>query len=43
MSGKTLNRADSGKADVSSLPKGTYLMRVDFTDGTTTTEKVIKQ
>lgn len=43
MSGKTLNRADSGKTDVSSLPKGTYLMKVDFTDGTTTTEKIIKQ
>ncbi|NIF05658.1 T9SS type A sorting domain-containing protein [Chryseobacterium sp. Tr-659] len=43
MSGKTLNTENSGKPDVSSLPKGTYLLKVDFSDGTSTTEKIIKQ
>ncbi|HCN51130.1 MAG TPA: glycosyl transferase [Chryseobacterium sp.] len=43
MSGKTLNRTDSGKSDISSLPKGTYLLKVDFSDGTSSTEKIIKQ
>lgn len=43
MSGKIINRNDSGKTDISSLPKGTYLLKVDFSDGTSTTEKIIKQ
>lgn len=43
MSGKTLNRAESGNTDISSLPKGTYLMRIEFADGTSATEKIIKQ
>ncbi|WP_347218240.1 choice-of-anchor J domain-containing protein [Chryseobacterium sp.] len=43
MSGKTLNRTESGNTDISSLPKGTYLMKVEFADGTATTEKIIKQ
>ncbi|MGH1518732.1 choice-of-anchor J domain-containing protein [Chryseobacterium sp. JK1] len=43
MSGKTINTSNSEKADISSLPKGTYLLKVDFADGTSTTEKVIKQ
>lgn len=43
MTGKTLNRTESGNTDISSLPKGTYLMKVEFADGTSTTEKVIKQ
>lgn len=43
MTGKTLNRAESGNTDLSALPKGTYLMKVEFSDGTSTTEKVIKQ
>ncbi len=43
MSGKILTTNDSGKTDISSLPKGTYLLKVDFADGTSTTEKVIKQ
>lgn len=43
MSGKTVNTNDTGNTDISSLPKGTYLLKADFTDGTSTTEKVIKQ
>lgn len=43
MSGKTLKTNDSGNTDISSLSKGTYLLKVDFADGTSTTEKVIKQ
>lgn len=43
MSGKTLNRTESGNTDISSLPKGTYLMKVEFADGTSSTEKIIKQ
>ncbi|MDM1553824.1 MULTISPECIES: T9SS type A sorting domain-containing protein [Chryseobacterium] len=43
MSGKTLSRAESGNTDISSLPKGIYLVKVEFTDGTSTTEKIIKQ
>lgn len=43
MSGKTVTTNDSGNADISSLPKGTYLLKADFSDGTSTTEKVIKQ
>lgn len=43
MSGKTLTTIESGNTDISTLPKGTYLMKVDFADGTSTTEKIIKQ
>lgn len=43
MAGKTLTTAESSKTDISTLPKGTYLMKVDFEDGTSTTEKIIKQ
>jgi hypothetical protein len=43
MSGKTLKTNDSGNTDITTLPKGTYLLKIDFADGTSTTEKVIKQ
>lgn len=43
MTGKTLNRTESGNTNISTLPKGTYLMKVEFADGTSTTEKIIKQ
>lgn len=43
MLGKTLNRTESGNTDISTLPKGTYLMKIEFADGTSTTEKIIKQ
>ncbi|KMQ69888.1 hypothetical protein ACM39_02275 [Chryseobacterium sp. FH2] len=43
MTGRSLLKTDSEKADLSSLPKGTYLIKVEFSDGTITSEKVIKQ
>lgn len=43
MSGKSLFNNTSERLDISSLPKGTYLLKVDFSDGTSKTEKVIKQ
>ncbi|RQO39297.1 hypothetical protein DBR39_09950 [Chryseobacterium sp. KBW03] len=43
ISGKSLINNNSERIDISSLPKGTYLLKVDFSDGTSTTEKVIKQ
>lgn len=43
ISGKTVFKTDSKKVDISSLPKGTYLMQVEFGDGTTATEKVVKE
>lgn len=42
MSGKIL-KTNSGNVDISTLPKGNYLVKVDFSDGTSTTEKIIKQ
>ncbi|WP_336962474.1 T9SS-dependent choice-of-anchor J family protein [Chryseobacterium contaminans] len=43
MTGKVLNRKESGNTDISALPKGNYLIKVEFTDGTSATEKIIKQ
>ncbi|MEI3788498.1 MULTISPECIES: T9SS type A sorting domain-containing protein [unclassified Chryseobacterium] len=43
MTGKSLLQNDSEKTDISSLPKGTYLVKVNFADGSTSTTKVIKQ
>ncbi|MCQ9635221.1 T9SS type A sorting domain-containing protein [Chryseobacterium sp. WG23] len=43
MSGKATHQTDSSKTDISDLPKGTYLMKIEFADGTSTTEKIIKQ
>jgi len=42
-SGRSILTSTSQKVDISSLPKGIYLVKVDFTDGTATTEKVIKE
>lgn len=42
-SGKSLLNNTSERLDISSLPKGNYLLKVDFSDGTSKTEKVIKQ
>ena len=42
ISGKSLLKTSSTKADLSSFSKGTYLMQVEFADGTSSTEKVIK-
>lgn len=43
MSGKSVMNTSSEKVDISSLPKGIYLIKVDFADGSSTTEKVIKE
>lgn len=43
MSGKSLIQNDSDKTDISSLPKGTYLVKINFADGSTSTRKVSKQ
>ncbi|MDH6251757.1 hypothetical protein M2347_001484 [Chryseobacterium sp. H1D6B] len=43
MSGKSLMTTNSQKADISSLPKGVYMIKVDFADGSTSTEKIIKE
>ncbi|PIF43602.1 putative secreted protein (Por secretion system target) [Chryseobacterium sp. 52] len=43
MTGKSLLQNDSEKSDISSLPKGTYLVKINFADGSTSTRKVIKE
>lgn len=43
LSGKSVMRSTSEKIDISSLPKGMYLVKVEFADGSATTEKVIKE
>lgn len=43
ISGKSVLKSTSDKADLSSLPKGAYVVQVEFGDGTTTTEKIIKE
>ncbi|WP_267403331.1 MULTISPECIES: T9SS type A sorting domain-containing protein [unclassified Chryseobacterium] len=43
MTGRSVLKSDTAKADLSALPKGTYLLQVEFADGTKTSEKVIKQ
>ena len=42
-SGKSVLKSTSDRVDISSLPKGGYLLQVEFSDGTTTSEKVIKE
>ncbi len=42
-SGKSILKTTSGKTDISSLPKGNYVMQVEFTDGTSVSEKIIKE
>lgn len=43
MSGRTVMKTESEKADISSLPKGTYMIKAEFNDLTSATEKVIKE
>ncbi|MDC8106156.1 T9SS-dependent choice-of-anchor J family protein [Chryseobacterium sp. PTM-20240506] len=43
VSGKSVLKTASVKADLSSLPKGNYLMQIEFNDGTSSSEKVIKE
>ncbi len=42
LSGKTLLQSTSEKVNISSFTKGTYLLKVEFADGSTKTEKIIK-
>ncbi|MBW8521980.1 T9SS type A sorting domain-containing protein (plasmid) [Chryseobacterium chendengshani] len=42
LSGKVLLQTDSQKVNIGSFTKGTYLLKVEFADGSTKTEKVIK-
>lgn len=42
LSGKVISRGNFEKVDLSSSPKGTYLLQVEFTDGSKKTEKIIK-
>ncbi|MBW7675451.1 T9SS type A sorting domain-containing protein [Chryseobacterium chendengshani] len=42
LSGKVLLQTDSQTVNISSFTKGTYLLKVEFADGSTKTEKVIK-
>ncbi|WP_326981741.1 choice-of-anchor J domain-containing protein [Chryseobacterium sp. MYb264] len=43
MTGRSLLNTNTANADLSALPKGTYLLQVEFADGTKTSEKIIKQ
>ncbi|SDI62575.1 T9SS type A sorting domain-containing protein [Chryseobacterium jejuense] len=43
MTGKALLQTTNEKTDISSLPKGTYLLKIIFTDGTSSTRSIIKQ
>ncbi|MDR6404877.1 MULTISPECIES: T9SS-dependent choice-of-anchor J family protein [Chryseobacterium] len=43
MAGRSLLKTNAEKSDLSLLPKGTYLMQVEFTDGTSSSEKIIKE
>lgn len=42
LSGKVLLQTNLEKVNISSFAKGTYLLKVEFADGSTKTEKVIK-
>jgi len=42
LSGKALLQSNSEKVNISSFTKGTYLLKVEFADGSTKTEKIIK-
>ncbi|MDR6544608.1 hypothetical protein J2810_000648 [Chryseobacterium rhizosphaerae] len=42
MTGKSLLQTNSENPNISSFPKGTYLVKVVFTDGSTSTRKVVK-
>ncbi|MBK1894596.1 T9SS-dependent choice-of-anchor J family protein [Chryseobacterium paridis] len=43
VSGRSVLKTTSAKPNLSSFSKGTYLMQVEFADGTSSTEKVIKE
>ena len=41
--GKQLLEDSSSKINVSKLPAGVYLLKIDFADGKTSTQKIVKQ
>lgn len=43
ISGKVLMQNKDSKQDLSKFPAGMYLLKIEFTDGSTTTEKIIKE
>ncbi|ASK31383.1 hypothetical protein CEY12_15275 [Chryseobacterium sp. T16E-39] len=43
VSGRSVLKTTSAKQDLSSFSKGTYLLQIEFADGTSSTEKVIKE
>src|SRR5690606_4168394 len=43
LSGKIVLNGSSKRLDLTSLPKGVYILNVIFVDGSSTTEKVIKK
>ena len=43
LSGKVLSKGNKEKINVSDFTKGTYIIKVEFTDGTIKTEKIIKE
>ncbi len=43
IAGKSVLKSESGKIDLSSLPSGVYLLQIEFTDGTSSSEKIIKE
>ncbi|WP_426275261.1 T9SS type A sorting domain-containing protein [Chryseobacterium sp. S-02] len=43
ITGKFVLTSTSEKVDISSLPTGSYLLKTEFTDGTSSSEKVIKE
>jgi len=42
-SGRTVLTSDSSKLDLSAFPKGVYIVNIEFGDGTSSSEKVIKE
>lgn len=43
ITGKSVLKSESDRVNLSSLPAGAYLLQIEFTDGTSSSEKVIKE
>jgi hypothetical protein len=43
ITGKSVLKSESERVNLSSLPAGAYLLQIEFTDGTSSSEKVIKE
>lgn len=41
--GKQIMKAETEKIDIGSLPKGTYFVAIDFSDGTSLAKKILKE